>query len=202
MDETTILLVAPPTVIGDIVIDRKFIRFQIDSCHAFIGIIIEKYKKGDLASLGKEKTTILLLFAWHTTSPILLLLFLDTYLTLAHKCLFTLGNLANMERLSPGPERNIDLEHTYKTLNSTIREINSKLTLENIDQTQVKKQQQKKQERLKKEQAKLKEAKAKVTAKAKNGPVFQCKNCHRMFTSKHGLAYHTKQKVCEKHLLK
>jgi phage protein D len=122
-----------------------------------------------------------------------------------------------MERLSPGPERNIDLEHTYKTLNSTIREINSKLTLENVDQKQVKKQQQKKQERLKKEQAKLKEAKAKVTAKAKkkakkkekkkamkakNGTVFQCKNCHRMFTSKHGLAYHTKQKVCEKHLLK
>ena len=126
--------------------------------------------------------------------------------------MFILGNLANMERLSPGPERNIDLEHTYKTLNSTVREINTKLTLENIDQKELKKQQQKEKERLKKKEAKLAKlkeaeakAKAKATAKAKkkalkakNAPVYQCKNCHRIFTSKHGLTYHTRQKVCIK----
>ena len=97
-----------------------------------------------------------------------------------------MGNLANMERLSPGPERNIDLEHTYKTLNSTVREINTKLTLENIDQKELKKQQQKEKERLKKKEAKLAKlkeaeakAKAKATAKAKKKSI-ESKKCSRV----------------------
>ena len=46
-------VVAPPLVIDGQIVDRKWVRFQIDACHAFIGVIIEKYKKGELKKLRK-----------------------------------------------------------------------------------------------------------------------------------------------------